>query len=134
MRLLLRAIKRLLLALLVLATGGWVALAFAFQLPFGDRLTVAAIVVWALFVIAIAFAGKVIAGMYHRLVGRFCIVIKYEMRVAYQLAVFAQDKDRGIEVEAFAGAGVIGIPAEAYGKLRSVQVFALAFLQINCHS
>jgi len=54
MRLLLRAIKRLLLALLVLAAGGWVALAFAFQLPFGPRLTVAAIVIWALFVVAIA--------------------------------------------------------------------------------
>ncbi len=50
----LRGLGRLLAAVLVLATGAWTGFAFWFQLPFGEQGVVAAIVVWTIFVIAIA--------------------------------------------------------------------------------
>ncbi|MBZ9937068.1 DUF4105 domain-containing protein [Mesorhizobium sp. BR1-1-16] len=49
----LRGLGRLLFALVILLTGGWVALAFWFQLPFGQQAVVIAIVIWAIFVVAI---------------------------------------------------------------------------------
>ncbi len=50
----LRGLGRLLAAVLVLATGAWTGFAFWFQLPFGEQGVVVAIVVWTIFVVAIA--------------------------------------------------------------------------------
>ena len=48
------ALLRLVIALLILLSGAWVAGAFYFQLALGRQLVVLAIVVWLIFVVAIA--------------------------------------------------------------------------------
>jgi hypothetical protein len=80
------------------------------------------------FVVAIALAGKVVAGVLYRLIWRGKVVVKYKKLIGKQLTVIAHYKYRCIKVKRMAGSRVVSIPPQPYGKLRRSKYLTLAFL------
>ena len=88
-------------------------------------------------IVALAFAGLVIARVDDGTVGRLQVVVEDEVRVATDFAVAFQEEGAAVKVEGGA-VGRTRIPAEADDDLLQVRCFlaqvdVAAFLQTDCH-
>ena len=84
-------------------------------------------------VVAFALAGEVVACMLDRAVGRYGIVVEYEIFVSKYLAVLAEYEGRCIEIEIIARARAVGVPAESYGEFGKLNGNPLSFFEIDSH-